>query len=130
METFTLSLQTGIEEGYLDRPCLEPLDPHCPVKASNHYKACDAIQHLNKHLVGRNKTLAIELAPYVVKGDSEEEGTSVFDMLAAFCNTETIPLQNFSCNASIFKGSLRKKKTKSPSRMHSARRIASHSSPG
>lgn len=35
-------LQAGIGKGYLDRPCIDPLDPECPRDAPNYFETCES----------------------------------------------------------------------------------------
>lgn len=35
--------RAGIGSAYLDRPCIEPLDPECPPQAPNHFDRCAAL---------------------------------------------------------------------------------------
>ncbi|CAD5209040.1 unnamed protein product [Bursaphelenchus okinawaensis] len=56
--------RTGIGKGYLDRPCIDPLDQACPEKAPNFYKTCTPMKMLQLYLKDQNKTLEQELEPF------------------------------------------------------------------
>ncbi|KAI6242632.1 Protein patched-like protein 1 [Aphelenchoides fujianensis] len=47
--------RTGIDEGYLNRPCINPLDPACPKQAPNHYDACPGMLRFEQHLKRREQ---------------------------------------------------------------------------
>lgn len=73
--------RTGIGEGYLNRPCIDPLDPTCPKDSPNYYETCHAIQHLEAHLTKKNKTLDSVL----VAEEEKKLQTSYLDIFGAFC---------------------------------------------
>lgn len=72
--------RTGIGRGYLDRPCIDPLDPTCPKTSPNYYNACPAIQLFEKHLKKQNRTIES-----VLEAEEErKEETSFLDIFSAF----------------------------------------------
>ncbi|KAL3080175.1 hypothetical protein niasHS_013847 [Heterodera schachtii] len=91
-------MRSGIGKGYLERLCIDPLDPACPPTAPNHYGGtvlCDAIRHFEQRIVGfgqmTNRTIEDILAPYKsVDGTNnageqkKKQNTSPFDILQAF----------------------------------------------
>ncbi|KAI1727569.1 patched family domain-containing protein [Ditylenchus destructor] len=83
--------RTGVEHGYLDRPCLNPLDPECPEMSPNYYHACDALEFFKKDLDIKGKNLSVVLSPYMDPSDlkSEAKETSVFDIFGAFLASGT-----------------------------------------
>uniref|UniRef100_A0A1I7SEP3 SSD domain-containing protein n=1 Tax=Bursaphelenchus xylophilus TaxID=6326 RepID=A0A1I7SEP3_BURXY len=84
--------RTGIGKGYLDRPCIEPLDPACPEQSPNYYKSCGPMQMLQIHLKSQNRTVQEELAAFhEAKADS---ATGLGDFLAAFMASEPKKTEN------------------------------------
>uniref|UniRef100_A0A1I8BAJ4 SSD domain-containing protein n=1 Tax=Meloidogyne hapla TaxID=6305 RepID=A0A1I8BAJ4_MELHA len=79
-------LRSGIGTGYLQRSCIDPLDPHCPKTAPNFYNSCDAILHLERNLSNQNSTLCEFLSPFTTSDDFEKishQPTSALDILGA-----------------------------------------------
>lgn len=74
--------RTGIENGYLNRPCIDPLDPKCPTKSPNYYDACPGLQRLEEHFKRQNKTLESVLE---TERETKKEETSFLDIFGAFC---------------------------------------------
>jgi hypothetical protein len=73
--------RTGIDEGYLNRPCINPLDPICPKSAPNYYEACEGIKQLEKHLAAQNKTIDSILS---IEEEKKKAETSFLDIFSAF----------------------------------------------
>ncbi|KAH7680192.1 CRE-PTC-1 protein, partial [Aphelenchoides avenae] len=73
-------LRTGIGEGYLNRPCIDPLNPDCPKKSPNYFDACPALGSFKRHLEAKNKSLEDVLSEE--KKDPSE--TSMMDILGSF----------------------------------------------
>lgn len=48
--------RAGIGQAYLDRPCINPLDPECPESAPNSFKRCQAFKQFDQW----NKAQAVE----------------------------------------------------------------------
>ena len=65
-------LQTGLGHGYMDRPCIDPLDPDCPPSAPNFYDICPVIDLVLNFTKEQNATLEAE---------KEKEEYDFFDML-------------------------------------------------
>uniref|UniRef100_A0A915NM73 SSD domain-containing protein n=2 Tax=Meloidogyne TaxID=189290 RepID=A0A915NM73_9BILA len=79
-------LRSGIGTGYLQRTCIDPLDPDCPKTAPNFYNSCEAISHLEQSLLNQNSTLSEFLSPFTTAKDSEmnlHQPTSALDILGA-----------------------------------------------
>uniref|UniRef100_A0A915N4H7 SSD domain-containing protein n=1 Tax=Meloidogyne javanica TaxID=6303 RepID=A0A915N4H7_MELJA len=79
-------LRSGIGTGYLQRTCIDPLDPDCPKTAPNFYNSCEAISHLGQNLSNQNSTLSEFLSPFTNTKDSEmnlHQPTSALDILGA-----------------------------------------------
>lgn len=72
--------RTGIGLGYLDRPCIDPLDPTCPKMSPNYFDACPGIQRLEDHLMRENKTLD----SWLVVEEEKKAETSFLDIFGAF----------------------------------------------
>uniref|UniRef100_A0AC34F965 SSD domain-containing protein n=1 Tax=Panagrolaimus sp. ES5 TaxID=591445 RepID=A0AC34F965_9BILA len=72
-------LRTGIGAGYLDRPCIDPLDATCPKLAPNYFNACPSMNLFQKHLKTSGKTLDDVLEAEV----EEKKAGGDFDFLAA-----------------------------------------------
>lgn len=77
--------RTGIGEGYLNRPCIDPLDPTCPKNSPNYYNSCPGIERLETHLASQNKTLDTVLSVETEK----KSDTSFIDIFGAFCKLIT-----------------------------------------
>lgn len=73
--------RTGIDKGYLNRPCIDPLDPDCPKDSPNYYDACLGMKRLEEHLLKENKTLDSVLE---AEKSQKKEETSFLDIFSAF----------------------------------------------
>ena len=94
-----LNIQSGIGTGYLQRTCIDPLDPHCPKTAPNFYNSCDAILHLERNLTKQNSTLLEFLSPFTASMNFERnphQPTSALDILGALCYFLFFSQNNFS----------------------------------
>uniref|UniRef100_A0A915DJ56 SSD domain-containing protein n=1 Tax=Ditylenchus dipsaci TaxID=166011 RepID=A0A915DJ56_9BILA len=80
-------LRTGIDNGYMDRPCLDPLDPDCPSTSPNYYHgACTNLQIFKRHMAAEGRNSSALLAKYMDEDKlvEQDSGTSVFDIFGAF----------------------------------------------
>ncbi|GMS82271.1 hypothetical protein PENTCL1PPCAC_4446, partial [Pristionchus entomophagus] len=64
--------RAGIGKGYLDRPCIDPLDPECPRDAPNYFETCESglIDRWVEMMEERNETIQLK----------KFEEFSIFDM--------------------------------------------------
>ncbi|CAJ0585861.1 unnamed protein product, partial [Mesorhabditis spiculigera] len=69
---YTFFQRTGIGHGYLDRPCIDPLDPECPKLAPNYWDHCP---HLDQFLAYTEQK-GVKIVPVV-----KNEG---FDFMSLF----------------------------------------------
>lgn len=69
------NFKAGIGRGYLDRPCMDPLDPECPTLAPNYYNVCPLLDKFLEYT--QKNSIAVEYG-----GDEEDEsdGFDLFDM--------------------------------------------------
>ncbi|KAK6034567.1 hypothetical protein COOONC_27927 [Cooperia oncophora] len=49
--------RAGVGHGYLDRPCMNPLDPECPKMSPNYYDVCPLIDRFRSYAEKNNITL-------------------------------------------------------------------------
>ncbi|WKX98089.1 hypothetical protein Q1695_013633 [Nippostrongylus brasiliensis] len=49
--------RAGVGHGYLDRPCMNPLDPECPKMSPNYYDACPVLDRFRQFADRNNITL-------------------------------------------------------------------------
>ncbi|KJH48046.1 patched family protein [Dictyocaulus viviparus] len=49
--------RAGVGHGYLDRPCIDPLDPECPKMAPNYYDVCPLLNRFFNYAREHNITL-------------------------------------------------------------------------
>ncbi|CAD5211462.1 unnamed protein product [Bursaphelenchus okinawaensis] len=67
--------RAGIGSAYLDRPCIDPLDPECPTEAPNHFDKCKAFEKFttwNNALPGSDKIKLEEAVAYNNTGGKNE----------------------------------------------------------
>ncbi|CAJ0585655.1 unnamed protein product, partial [Mesorhabditis spiculigera] len=62
--------RAGIGAAYLDRPCINPLDPDCPATAPNYFDRCSALKRFNEWNKDKTVVLATEAIP--VEEDAED----------------------------------------------------------
>ncbi|KAK6037427.1 hypothetical protein COOONC_25067 [Cooperia oncophora] len=53
--------RAGIGAAYLDRPCIDPLDPECPKTAPNYYDRCNAMEKFNEWNMAKPDSEKIQL---------------------------------------------------------------------
>ena len=71
--------RTGIDVGYLDRPCIDPLDPDCPKLSPNYYNECPALNILRNNLT----TMGKELEDVLDEEVESKKGNGAFEFLGA-----------------------------------------------
>ncbi|ETN74205.1 patched family protein [Necator americanus] len=49
--------RAGLGHGYLDRPCMNPLDPECPKMSPNYYDVCPLLAKFREHANNNNITM-------------------------------------------------------------------------
>lgn len=72
----------------MNRPCIDPLDPNCPLESPNYYSGCEALQFLKDDLAINGRTLDEALKTYERSSDLISNQTleiTVFDIFGAFC---------------------------------------------
>ncbi|GMT15311.1 hypothetical protein PFISCL1PPCAC_6608, partial [Pristionchus fissidentatus] len=59
--------RAGIDAAYLERPCIDPLDPDCPELAPNHFNRCEALTAFNKwnRALPEGERVVLARVPYV-----------------------------------------------------------------
>jgi patched 1 protein len=78
-------LRTGIGEGYLNRPCIDPLDDKCPPQAPNYYNSCTAFDRFKDYLSAKN----LSLNQVLQKETKKPQQTSVLDIFSSFINSNS-----------------------------------------
>lgn len=74
--------RAGIGSAYLDRPCINPLDPECPPTAPNHFNRCKALKKFMTWNDAMPDNERIVLAEEVeVKGGSQPQLDLISDIL-------------------------------------------------
>ncbi|KAI6228220.1 Protein patched-like protein 1 [Aphelenchoides besseyi] len=72
--------RTGIGEGYLDRPCIDPLDPNCPKQSPNYFDSCPSMERFEEYLGRMNKTVD----QLLTVEEEKKTDTSFLDIFGAF----------------------------------------------
>ncbi|CAI2342206.1 unnamed protein product [Caenorhabditis sp. 36 PRJEB53466] len=70
---YTFFERAGVGHGYMDRPCIDPLDPECPKMAKNHFDVCPHVDRIRE--VARK--YGTELKQELIKDES-------FDLFSLF----------------------------------------------
>lgn len=83
-----LIFQTGINEGYLTRPCIDPLDTMCPSKAPNYFEACESIAFFKKYSQQSNVSIDEVLKPYESTPEVKSSDNSLMDIFGALCELQ------------------------------------------
>ncbi|GMR37186.1 hypothetical protein PMAYCL1PPCAC_07381 [Pristionchus mayeri] len=70
--------RAGIDAAYLERPCIDPLDPECPALSPNYFDRCEALTAFNKwnKALPTNERVNLTRVPYV-----KEESKDIADSL-------------------------------------------------
>ncbi|VDP51202.1 unnamed protein product [Heligmosomoides polygyrus] len=67
--------RAGVGHGYLDRPCMNPLDPECPKMSPNYYDVCPTLGRFRDYAARNNITL---------EADDFSHDVYEFDLLSIF----------------------------------------------
>ncbi|PIO65170.1 hypothetical protein TELCIR_13174 [Teladorsagia circumcincta] len=67
--------RVGVGHGYLDRPCMNPLDPECPKMSPNYYDVCPMLDRFRDYADKNNITL---------EADDFSHDVYEFDLLSIF----------------------------------------------
>lgn len=67
--------------GYLDRWCIDPLDPECPPEAPNHFRYCDLISKFLNY--AKKNGLEVAVDPEYLKRE-EAKKNEAFDLFDFF----------------------------------------------
>uniref|UniRef100_A0A7I4Y6A8 SSD domain-containing protein n=1 Tax=Haemonchus contortus TaxID=6289 RepID=A0A7I4Y6A8_HAECO len=67
--------RAGVGHGYLDRPCMNPLDPECPKMSPNYYDVCPMLDRFRSYAEKNNITL---------EADDFSHDVYEFDFLSLF----------------------------------------------
>ncbi|CAB3404256.1 unnamed protein product [Caenorhabditis bovis] len=71
---YTFFERAGVSHGYMNRPCIDPLDPECPEMSPNHFDVCPYVDKI-RDIARKN---GIEL-----KSEALEDGSpSIFDIFS------------------------------------------------
>ncbi|KAF8360928.1 ptc-3 [Pristionchus pacificus] len=76
--------RAGIDAAYLERPCIDPLDPECPSLSPNYFNRCEALTAFNKwnKALPANERVNLTRIPYV-KEESKDIADSLLNDLFA-----------------------------------------------
>lgn len=70
---YTFFERAGVSHGYMDRPCIDPLDPECPPMAKNYFDVCPHID--------RVREIAKKYGTELEEEKKKDSGYSFFDFL-------------------------------------------------
>lgn len=65
-------MQAGIDHGYQDRLCIDPLDPECPTLAPNYFNACPALRKFFEWNKLQAESLQINLVEEIFEPEKED----------------------------------------------------------
>ncbi|CAI5442115.1 unnamed protein product [Caenorhabditis angaria] len=72
---YTFFERAGVGHGYMDRPCIDPLDPECPEMSPNHFDVCPHIDRIREIARANGEELKEE------KKKGEESSSDWLDFL-------------------------------------------------
>ncbi|GMS84862.1 hypothetical protein PENTCL1PPCAC_7037, partial [Pristionchus entomophagus] len=74
--------RAGIDAAYLERPCIDPLDPDCPELSPNYFKRCEALTAFNKwnKALPANERVNLMRIPYVKEESKDIADTVLSDL--------------------------------------------------
>lgn len=75
-------MQAGIGAAYLDRWCIDPLDPECPATAPNAFNYCSALRKFQDWNMAKPKNEQIVLEMEVIpvdKSDSQDDTMQILE---------------------------------------------------
>ncbi|VDN08267.1 unnamed protein product [Thelazia callipaeda] len=78
---FNLFERTGIGSAYLDRWCIDPLDPECPPTTPNAFNRCAAFKKFHSWNMAKPENQRIHLEPMDIVEDSSEADESASQIL-------------------------------------------------
>ncbi|CAJ0963608.1 unnamed protein product, partial [Mesorhabditis belari] len=70
--------RAGIDSAYLDRPCIDPLDPECPKTSPNYFDRCSALKKFNSWNAAQPQPVILETE----KIEDDEDAENADQLLA------------------------------------------------